>query len=140
MLKRHLRLYEKCHCWLKRLKNGTQSWTKSVIIPRMMHSFSFCPMLWTVRGQTLESVLQNHAELLELWEWSLANDTETWMKGRIIGVNFIMKKFDCYFGCCFISNYKYICLLCEEYTKTIQSYKFVQPNKNMTVSFVVPQN
>ena len=24
-----------------------------------------------------------------------------------------------------ISNYKYVCLLCEEYTKITQSYKFV---------------
>ena len=38
-----------------------------------------------------------------------------------------------------ISNYKYVCFLCEEYTKIIQSYKFVQPNKNMNVSFVVPK-
>ena len=43
-------------------------------------------------------------ELLELWEWSLTNVTETEMKGRIIGVNFIMKKFDFYFGCCLGKN------------------------------------
>ena len=39
-----------------------------------------------------------------------------------------------------ISNYKYVCLLCEEYTKITQSYKFVQPNKNMNVSFMVPKS
>ena len=104
MLKRHLRLYEKYHCWLKSLQNETKSWTKSVIILRMMLSFSFCAMLWTVRGETWESFLENHAELLELWEWSLANDRETDMKGRIIGVNFIMKKFNFYFGCCLGKN------------------------------------
>ena len=40
---------------------------------------TFCPTRWTVRGKTLESVFQNHAELLELWEWSLTNVTETEM-------------------------------------------------------------
>ena len=39
----------------------------------------------------------------------------------------------------FLSIYKYVCLLCGEYTKLTQSYKFVQPNKNMDVSFVVPK-
>ena len=43
-------------------------------------------------------------ELLEVWEWSLTNVTETEVKGRIIGVNFIMKKFDFYFGCCLGKN------------------------------------
>ena len=37
----------------------------------------------------------------------------------------------------YVSNYKYVCLLLEEYTKITQSYKLVQPNKNMNVSFVV---
>ena len=49
-------------------------------------------------------VLQNHAELLELWEWPLTNVTETKMKGSIIGVNFIMKEFDFYFGFCLGKN------------------------------------
>ena len=65
---------------------------------------TFCPTRWTVRGETLESVLQNHADLLELWEWSLTNVTKTEMKGCIIGVNLIMKKFDFYFGCCLGKN------------------------------------
>ena len=65
---------------------------------------TFCLTRWTVRGETLESVLQNHAELLEPWEWSFTNITVTKMKGRIIRVNFIMKKFDFYFGCCLGKN------------------------------------
>ena len=38
------------------------------------------------------------------------------------------------------SNYKFVYLLCEEHTKITHSYKFVQPNKNMNVSFVVSKN
>ena len=40
----------------------------------------------------------------------------------------------------YISNHKYVCLLCEEYAKITQSYKFFQSNKNINVSFVVPKN
>ena len=29
---------------------------------------TFCTMCWKVGGETLESILQNYAELLELWE------------------------------------------------------------------------
>ena len=65
---------------------------------------TFCPTRWAVLGETLESVLQKHAGLLELWEWSLTNVTETEMKGCIIRVNFIMKKFDFCFGCCLGKN------------------------------------
>ena len=81
---------------LDEIRNHSKNDAKSI--------HTFCPTRWTVRGETLESVLQNHAELLELWEWSLTNVTETEMKGRIIGVNFIMKKFDFYFGCCLGKN------------------------------------
>ena len=76
---------------LDEIRNHSKNDAKSI--------HTFCPTRWTVGGETLESVLQTHAELLELWEWSLTNVTETEMKGRIIGVNFIMKKFDFYFGC-----------------------------------------
>lgn len=60
---------------------------------------SFCPTRWTLHGQTLQSILDNHKELMELWDWSLSvlNDTE--MKARIRGVQSYMKKFDFLFGC-----------------------------------------
>lgn len=41
---------------------------------------------WTVRGETLEYVLKNHAESLELGKWSLNNFKNTNMKERIIRV------------------------------------------------------
>ena len=81
---------------LDEIRNHSKNFDKSI--------HSFCPTRWKVRGETLESVLRNHAEVLELWEWSLTNVTETEMEGRIIGVNFIMKKFDFYCGCCLGKN------------------------------------
>ena len=31
----------------------------------------FCPTRWTVRGEVMESFLNNYEELMELWNWSL---------------------------------------------------------------------
>ena len=36
------------------------------IDPKTIHVF--CPTRWAVHGETLESVLKNHTELIELWE------------------------------------------------------------------------
>ena len=48
---------------------------------------AFCPTRWTVRGEALASVLNNHDELMELWDWSLDVLKDTEMKSRINGVN-----------------------------------------------------
>lgn len=63
--------------------------------PRIL---SFCPTRWTVRGRTLDSVLQNYASLQKLWEWSLDNCSDTDMKARIRGVSKHMEEYDFYFG------------------------------------------
>ena len=47
---------------------------------------AFCPTRWTVRGESLASVIKNHAELMELWGWSLIVSKDTEMKARIRGV------------------------------------------------------
>ena len=61
---------------------------------------AFCPTRWTVRGEALASVLNNHDELMELWDWSLGVLKDTEMKSRINGVKSMMTKFSFYFGCC----------------------------------------
>ena len=64
--------------------------------PKTIHVF--CPTRWAVRGETSESVLKNHTELLELWEWSQANVNDTGLERRTIGVNFVMKSFNYFTG------------------------------------------
>ncbi len=78
---------------------------------------SFCPTRWTVRGETLKSINDNHDELLELWTWSLSVLKDTAMKARITGVSTVMKKFSFYFGCCLG-----VCLLrqTDNLSKTLQ--------------------
>ena len=59
---------------------------------------AFCPTRWTVRGATLVSIIDNHNELMSLWEHSLSITNDTEMKGRIIGAQTNMKKFSFLFG------------------------------------------
>ena len=49
-----------------------------------------CPTRWTVRGESLEAVLNNY---MELWEWSLDICKDTEMKARIRGVQGMMTTF-----------------------------------------------
>ena len=46
----------------------------------------FCPTRWTVRGEALESILNNYVELMDLWDWSIETLHDTNMKARIRGI------------------------------------------------------
>ena len=41
---------------------------------------AFCPTRWTVQGITLKSIIDNHNELMDLWESSLKITEDTEMK------------------------------------------------------------
>ncbi len=60
----------------------------------------FCPTRWTVRAQSLQSVLLNYSVLQELWISSLESSLESEMRARIIGVKAQMESFQYYFGVC----------------------------------------
>ena len=47
---------------------------------------SFCPTRWTVRGDSIASILDNHNALMQLWEECLETRLEPDIKGRIVGV------------------------------------------------------
>ena len=57
------------------------------------------PTRWNVQGEALEAIVENHNELMELWEWSLDNVKVTEMRVRIIGAQSKMTTFDFLFGC-----------------------------------------
>ena len=57
-----------------------------------------CPTRWTIKAESLQSILSNYAVLLRLWEESLEVANVTEMKARILGVAAQMGKFDFYFG------------------------------------------
>ena len=57
-----------------------------------------CPTRWTVRADTLKSILDNYNVLLVLWDESLEHVKDTEMKARIQGVAAQIMKFDYFFG------------------------------------------
>ena len=65
----------------------------------MCCSYTFCRTRRTVRGEALAAVINNHAELMELWDWSLTVSKDAEMKARIRGVKSLMTTFDFHFGC-----------------------------------------
>ena len=57
-----------------------------------------CPTRWTVRAESMKSILDNYPTLQELWTWSIENCSDTEMKARIRGVQAQMQRFDFFFG------------------------------------------
>ena len=59
---------------------------------------TMCPTRWTIRADSLRSIIDNYSVLQELWDWSLETITDTDMKARIRGVKHHMLEFDFYWG------------------------------------------
>jgi len=47
---------------------------------------AFCPTRWTVRGDTIVSIIENYEVLKQLWDESLETKLDPDIRGRIIGV------------------------------------------------------
>ena len=67
------------------------------------HSFgsgvrSFCPTQWTVCGDSITSILDNHSALMQLWDECLETRMEPDIKGRIVGIQAQMVQFHRLFG------------------------------------------
>ena len=58
----------------------------------------FCPTRWTVRGDSIESILMNYNSLNVLWEECLKTNLQPNVKGRIIGIQAQMQQFSLLFG------------------------------------------
>ena len=56
-----------------------------------------CPMRWTVRAKSLQSIIDNFNVLQEVWDESLDVAKEIEMRARIIGVTSCMKTFNFFF-------------------------------------------
>lgn len=59
---------------------------------------TFCPTRWTVRGDSVSSILENYNVLKQLWEECLETRLEPDAKGRIIGVKSQMLHYKLLFG------------------------------------------
>ena len=89
---------------------------------------TFYPTRWTVRGETLASLINNHKKLMELWEKTLETSLNTEMKARVLGAQSAMRKFNFLF-CCVLG--KKVLSSTDNLSRAVQSPK---------ISFVDGQN
>lgn len=59
---------------------------------------TLCPTRWTVRAESLASILANYSELQILWDKAISNTSDTQMKARIRGIASQMTNFRFLFG------------------------------------------
>lgn len=59
---------------------------------------SFCPTHWRVRGDSIESIIDNYQVLQQLWDKCLEGNMAPEVKGRIIGVKEQMSRYHIVFG------------------------------------------
>ena len=59
---------------------------------------NFCPTRWTVRGNSVGSILENYNILNDLWDECLGTRLEPDIKGRIIGLKTQMSQYKLLFG------------------------------------------
>ena len=94
---------------------------KSELTPDTPGVRVLCPIRWTVRANSLASVLSNYTVLQELWDElsDIVKDTET--IARINGVSSQMKNFDFFFG---VVLGKLILSHTDNLSKTLQHKEF----------------
>ena len=79
-----------------------------------------CPTRWTVRANTLKSILDNWTAINSVWTISLGEKLDPEMRGRIIGVQAQMVKFEYFFG---INSLQILLRHSDNLSKTLQSPK-----------------
>ena len=57
-----------------------------------------CPTRWTVRANSLASIITNYNNIQDLWEKALISTRDTEIKARIRGVASQMQTFKFFFG------------------------------------------
>ena len=77
---------------------------KAEISPDTVGFCILCPTRWTVRNETYNSILDNYAVLLELWEVILNDKPESEIRARVDGIDCQKKTFDFFFGVCLLYN------------------------------------
>ena len=77
-----------------------------------------CPTRWTVRADSLLSVIDNYTALQSTWEESLESRLDTEVKARMVGVKTQMETFSFFFGVCLGER---ILRHADNLSKTLQS-------------------
>ena len=87
---------------------------------------TFCPTRWTVRGESIASILENYIVLKKLWDECLSSAKYLTpdVKGRLIGVKFQMSQYRLLFGM----------HLCERILKITDNLSKTLQNKSLSAA------
>ena len=77
---------------------------KTEISPDTVGFRIHCHTQWTLRNETFNSILDNYAVSLELWEVIVNDKTESEIRARFNGIDTQMKTFDFFFCVCLLHN------------------------------------
>ncbi len=59
---------------------------------------TLCPRRWTVRADSMQSIIKNYSVLHELWDQAISVTRDTETISRIRGIEAHMKTFEFFFG------------------------------------------
>jgi len=93
-----------------------------------------CPTRWTVRADSLLSIIDNYSVLHDTWDEALEISKDTESKARIQGVQFQMKRFDFLFG---IILGEMILRHTDNLSKTLQAKMYSAAEGQQTADMVV---
>ena len=82
-------------------KNAAFDWIKFEVVEEDGFApgiRTLCPTRWTVRGNSIGSILENYLVLKQLWKECLKAKLEPGVKGRVIGVDTQMSRYYLLFG------------------------------------------
>jgi len=71
---------------------------KQEIAPGTPGFCTLCPTRWTVRGNSLKSVIDNYSVFQVMWEEVKEEVRDVEIRARVIGVEAVMTKFSFLFG------------------------------------------
>ena len=78
---------------------------------------SFCPTRWTVRGDSISSILDNYSVLHQLWEECLKTMLVPEVKGRMLGAGAQMSHYSLLFG---LKLCEWILKITDNLSRTLQ--------------------
>lgn len=93
-----------------------------------------CPTRWTVRADSLLSILSNYSVLLSAWDEALEAARDTESKARIRGVQVQMRTFDFLFG---VSLGEMVLRHTDNLSKTLQDKSISAAEEQQVASMVV---
>ena len=78
-----------------------------------------CPTRWTVRAESMKSILDNWVALQQVWDESLDENLEPEIKSRIIGIKSQMITFDYFYG---VTILQLVLRHSDNLSKTLQKF------------------